>query len=373
MDTLHERLAELADEAPTGGAPPAELWVRGKRAQRLRAAAVAVTVLAVGAVGTGIGVRLADGDRDGSVPEPAGTVDVSLPIEYPAGQVLPDLGDAPGPLAAIWVTPPAGNDAAEVVGLVAETGTFGTLRIDALVDVDYKSADPGIALSPDGRRLAYNRGTEEHAELVVQDLVSGETEYPTIENERLSVYDWIDATHLYGSAGTTDTNGWVWEPGTAAKLVNLMEYPGQPYLGHGWPYGGTDLVIGWQGPRLCVDPARVEDATTDGSNGNMFEVPVLCDVLGVVGSEILLGHWNPEHLAGEASDPKYADGTVVALDIHGADRPYLDPALPRGPDADHAFEDPARRQVVVTGGAPHRVAFATDLIGAALESAGGAS
>ena len=74
----------------------------------------------------------------------------------------------------------------------------------------------------------------------------------------------------------------------------------------------------------------------------MFEVPVLCDVLGVVGSEILLGHWNPEHLAGEASDPKYADGTVVALDIHGADRPYLDPALPRGPDADHAFEDPAR-------------------------------
>ena len=136
MDTLHERLAELADEAPTGGAPPAELWVRGKRAQRLRAAAVAVTVLAVGAVGTGIGVRLADGDRDGSVPEPAGTVDVSLPIEYPAGQVLPDLGDTPGPLAAIWVTPPAGDGAAEVVGLVAETGTFGTLPIDALVDVD---------------------------------------------------------------------------------------------------------------------------------------------------------------------------------------------------------------------------------------------
>ena len=57
MDTLHERLAELADEAPTGGAPAAELWARGKRAHRLRAAAVAATVLVVGAVGAGIGFR----------------------------------------------------------------------------------------------------------------------------------------------------------------------------------------------------------------------------------------------------------------------------------------------------------------------------
>ena len=26
MDTLHERMADLADEAPTGGAPAAEFW-----------------------------------------------------------------------------------------------------------------------------------------------------------------------------------------------------------------------------------------------------------------------------------------------------------------------------------------------------------
>ena len=64
MDTLHDRLAELADDAPTGGAPAAELWARGKRAHRLRAAALAATLLVVGAVGTGIGVRLADGDGD---------------------------------------------------------------------------------------------------------------------------------------------------------------------------------------------------------------------------------------------------------------------------------------------------------------------
>ncbi len=130
MDTLQERLAELADDAPTGGAPPAELWARGKRAHRLRAAALAATLVVVGAVGTGIGVLLADVGNDRSGPAPAGTDGIVLPIEYPVGEDLPDLGDAPGPLAAIWVSPGAGDGAPEVVGLVAETGMFGTLPFE---------------------------------------------------------------------------------------------------------------------------------------------------------------------------------------------------------------------------------------------------
>jgi hypothetical protein len=372
MDTLHERLAELADDAPTGGAPPAELWARGKRAQRLRAAAVAVTVLVVGAVGTGVGMRLADGGGDDSVPEPAGPVDVSLPIEYPAGRALPDLGDAPGALAAIWVAPRAGGGAPEVVGLIAETETFGTLPIDVSGD-EYAAADPGVVLSPDGRRIAYVTSKDE---LVVHELVSGEKESPTIENRQLAPFAWVDATHLVGHAsmpngGWTDTGGWVWEPGTAAKLVDLGAYPGQPYLGYGSPYAGQDLMILPRGPRSCESPQLLE-ASTEEPNRTRFEVPVLCDVLGVVGSQILLGHWNTEHFAGESNDPKYANGTVVALDIEGADRPYLDPAL-RGPDADHAFEDPARRHLVVRAGAPHRVTFATDVIAESLGADGGAS
>src|SRR6476619_6318096 len=78
MDTLHDRLAELAEDAPRGGAPAAELWARGKRAYRLRAAALAAVLLVVGALGTGIGVRLADGDGNRSGLVPAGTVGFPL-------------------------------------------------------------------------------------------------------------------------------------------------------------------------------------------------------------------------------------------------------------------------------------------------------
>src|SRR5262245_1171573 len=109
MDTLHDRLADLADNAPTGGAPAAELWARGKRAHRFRVAGAAAALLVVGAVGTGIGVRLADANGDHSRPEPAGTLGIALPIEYPVGEELPDLGDAPGPLAAIWLVPGVGG------------------------------------------------------------------------------------------------------------------------------------------------------------------------------------------------------------------------------------------------------------------------
>lgn len=381
MNTLQERLAKLAEHAPAGGAPPAELWARGKRAYRLRVAAVAATVMvAVAAAVASIGLGLSDGERHRSDLVPASTVGVSLPIGYPVSERLPDLGAAPGPLLAIWVTPRS-DGAPEVVGLVAESGVFGTLPIDPWVDVEYSDAKPGVALSPDGRRIAYEDRMGARGEvLVVRDLVTGEEESPRIEEHGLIPYDWMDATHLYGLArgpfATGDAEGWVWEPGTAAKLVDFVDYPypGHAYLGTGGPYGGTDLAIGDLSGQSqpCADPLRITEATDD-PNGLLFEVPVLCDVVGVVGSEILLGHWNPRHMVGEVGDPKLPDGTMVALDIRGADRPYDDPAVPRDPDAQHAFDDPARRQVVVTAGAPHRVAFATGLVAEALAAQCGAS
>ena len=249
MDTLHDRLAELADDAPTGGAPAAELWARGKRAHRLRAAGLAATLLVVGAVGTGIGVRLADGDDNRSGPAPAGTVGIALPIEYPVGEELPDLGDTPGPLAAIWLVPRAGRGAPEAVGLVAETGTFGTLPIDVSNNSD---ADPYVGapeLSPDGRMIAYTSRSPRRADRPRsgerREVLAHCSEFETRDG-----FTWVDATHLVGHvAGGTDGDGWVWQPGTAPKLVNAVTYAGFPYHG---PHAGRDLFVTDRGRRSSV-------------------------------------------------------------------------------------------------------------------------
>jgi len=336
MDTLHDRLAELADDAPTGGAPAAELWARGKRAHRLRAAALAATLLVVGAVGSGIGALL---DGDGNRTVPAGTVGIALPIEYPVGEELPDLGDTPGPLAAVLLAPRPGGGALEAVGLVAETGTFGTLPIDASsfwVDASYSFDERegvGVALSPDGRRIAYETPT---GGLTVRDLVSGENFSPAFDDfEPRQGSTWIDGTHLVGHvAGGSDVDGWVWQPAMAPKRVDLLTYPGSPWLG---PHAGNDpwfaIEVDDSGDRPCSSPPS---PTLPGS-----DVPLLCDVVGVIGPEIVLTHWDAE---------------VVALDR-----------------ADFPFDDPAQRPVVATAGTPERVTFATDLIGEALDADGGAS
>ena len=354
MDTLHDRLAELADDAPTGGAPAAELWARGKRAHRLRAAVLAATLVAVVAVGTGIGTRLADGDGNRSAPVPAATVGIVLPIEYPVGDELPDLGDTPGPLAAIWLAPHGGG-APEAVGLVAKTGTFGTLPIDLPPDHPEDPEHMAVTLSADGRRLAYPSPNDE---MIVHDLVSGENVTPLSEIETRDGYTWVDATHLLGHvAGGGDGDGWIWEPGTAAKLVDWYTVT----------YGDTDLSVpdNGSGPRQCsgtgaspiVENVRTSQQNDDPRAGR-FDVPVLCDVLGITPSGILLGHWNSDRVPGGWDDPNDRNGTVVALDINGADPP---------------FEDPALLGVVAKAGAPDRVRFATDLIGEALDAAGGAS
>lgn len=331
MDTLHDRLAELADDAPTGGAPAAELWARGKRAHRLRAAALAATLLVVGAVGTAIGLQVVDGDGKRSATVPAKIVDISLPVVYPVGEELPDLGDAPGALAAIWLVPRGGGGAPEVVGLVAETQEFGTLPID--VSRGYLAPGSYFALSPDGRRIAYNTPEDD---VVVRDLVSGESYAPAFENfEPTEGFTWVDATRLVGHADMdgdgwlTDAEGWAWEPGTAPKEIDVLAEIGSPWLLEN---------AGWEPWFLTSDDPQKCLSVRDIPGGK--RIPVLCDVVGRLGPEFALTH--------------DGDGAVIALDIRGV-------------------EDETLRHVVATPGAPPHGTFATDLIAHALGLAGGAS
>ena len=349
MDTLHDRLVQLADDAPTGGAPAAELWARGKRAQRLHAAALGVTLLMAAVVGTGIGVRVADSNGNRSVLTPATTVGFPLPIEYPAGTDLPNLGNAPGALAAIWLVPHVDGGAPEAVGLVAETGVFGTLPID-LPDDDPQAPLDLVALSPDGRRIAY---PSREGKLIVYDLVRGEDDSPVFDFQIRSPAGgiWVDATHLVGLvAKGSDADGWVWEPGTAPKLANP-----HPYLEDYGRRDGWSFLTEVDGPPGTCQPPTLLDRT------GRVEVPVLCDVLALIGSEFVLGHRN---------NPDDGGGTVVALDIRGVTtHPFGGPL----PEQESQFDDPGLRHVVLAAGAPERVTFATDLIGAALAAAGGAS
>lgn len=379
MDTLHDRLAALAEDAPKGGVPAADLWARGRRAHRIRVAAVAAvaaTVLVVSALGTGIGVRLVDGDGNREHLRPAASAGVRLPIEYPVGEALPDLGETPGPLAAVWLVPHAGGGRPTAVGLVAETGRFGTLPIELPAEPgDPDNPDPltwvRVSLSPDGRRIAYPGPGAVGADVIVRDLVTGQEDANAIAGVGLGVGAWIDATHHLGyyskDGGTNDANGWVWEPGSAPRLVQHYAYVGafsRPYLGSAFVGGsykdnGLEVFIQGDGPYSCSPPTLSNWRSGSGASGRVA-VPVLCDVL-YLGNELVLGHWK---------DQRDHNRTVVALDVRHITIPTFgsEPAQP-----DTQFDDPALRRVVVTAGAPEHVSLATDLVGDALKTQRGAS
>ena len=372
---VREMLQRRADSVP---AAPTDAPTAVRRAHRRLAvngalAAVAAAAIAVSAF---TGVDLLRADRivaDQPPPAPSGTVGIALPIEYPVGEELPDLGDAPGPLAAVWMVPRGAGAAPEAVGLVAETGTFGTLPIDVFHDNASRRTntrgwapdDPEppdelrVALSTDGRRLAYFSPA---GELVVHDLVSGESSPPLSESNfetRLGA-TWDDATHLFGYVYPgSDAEGWVWEPGTAPKLVDTYDYAEGFRL---WVSNRGSGPLPWPDYDSCVSPSLLDSTGGYGRFiagwGYTLDVPELCDILGIIDSEILLGHWNSDRMPGDWNDPNDGNGTVVALDIDGVGS---------------SFEDPSLRRVVASAGAPLRVTFAADLIGEALDADGGAS
>ena len=355
MDTLRDLLVDMADDAPTGGAPPAELWARGKRAQRRQLVALVAAALVVGTVGAGIGLRL--GDRDRFDLAPATSVAVTLPIRYPAGAALPELGDSPGPLAAVWLVPREGGGSPEAVGLVARTGRFGKLPIPLSHDDPEAPENVRVALSPDGRRIAYTfqPGAQDVVlRPVVRDLVSGQT-YTSAFGFGTRVGGlWVNDTHLFGLvAGGSDGDGWLWEPGKAPTRVNpyRVPYSGSDVAVASWPALGPPTNYG-DGPESC-STLNVYDAKT--LNAPPADVPGLCNLLGVIGPDTLLGH---------RKDPTNGEVTVVAEEFHAA-APFC-PSIQRC----ELPVDEGHRSLVVASGAPERVSFASALIGQALRKVG---
>ncbi len=127
----------------------------------------------------------------------------------------------------------------------------------------------------DGRRVAYLSPT---AELIVHNLVSGESYSPLSEFGTRGGFTWTDATHLVGLvSGGTDADGWAWEPDTAPKLVDY------------WTYAdGFDL---WVRLRLSASPWELSSRT---SATRWCACAASSQARSVSGCEVNLQHQAPD-------------------------------------------------------------------------------
>ena len=152
-EQLHDLLARIADQAGPGSSDPT-LWARAQRARRrdraVRASAATLTALALaGALAIGLGTR--------SAPPPAN------PAPHETGVGIPSTvrginGDGGLDLETDLAVGPASvaivNQSGAFV-ITAADGLYHRLRLPGFDPTAFNDDEPGLALSPDGTRLAY--------------------------------------------------------------------------------------------------------------------------------------------------------------------------------------------------------------------------
>ncbi|WP_172210756.1 hypothetical protein [Nocardioides sp. zg-DK7169] len=275
------RLRDLAEEAPRALPDPA-LWDRGRRYARLRrggtAAVAALGVLAVVAVGAVSWQRAAP---------PAQLAPASAPAAMPDRLYDPSPWltgtEEEGPLGQLAAIIPAERGSwtgkeTEIVGVSATTGEYRFLDLP-------RQADVGVALSPDGRHVAYwatgettespnlrDGGALPPAGVAIYDSVTGRVELHDIATAHgLMASDlvWADLSTLLvnyaqyrGGEGDPDMDRSLGRnvPWQVLRLGGELRELGSP-LDDGDVWGGGDGVVVMSGSgrnvgRWLVDPAR---------------------------------------------------------------------------------------------------------------------
>lgn len=208
---LTDLLEELARDAPTGGAPPGQLWRRGRRIARTRR----LGTVAIAAVACLLLIAL------GSVTWQQRAVEVPPADDAETGSYLPSRFHRPSPylpgtdsvgpmgtLIATYAVPRKGwfGSTDGLVGVSATTGAY------AFVDLPH-AADGYLfesAIAPDGRHVAYwttgkvpNPVREREGDTIngfaVYDAVTGEVVSRKASTERgigNGGFIWFDPTHL---------------------------------------------------------------------------------------------------------------------------------------------------------------------------------
>jgi hypothetical protein len=296
MSTLHDRLAELAADAPAGGPDP-ELWERGRRYGRRRRAAVAVLLVA-GLVALVSGRLVVASWQPVEIAPAGSTHGLRLPDRLfhpdPWAAGLDDV-DPIGPLAAVVGAPRAHwdslSDDSDIAGVNAD-GEYVFLDLEGQVG-DH------VALSPDGRHLAYwyasgevevpASASEAPADgVAVLDTVSGEVERRPVDSrlglmpealgwagDRLWAGLWPYDELSANFAGSTMTSVLVWD--VASGRQDELDPEGLATVG-GLPAWG-DQLVDLRGDRIVTiapDGQRRTVARVEGRN----ESPAYIDPSG---------------------------------------------------------------------------------------------
>ncbi len=211
MPTLHERFADLAEDAPESPTP-AGLWRDGRRRARVRragtAVVVAVTVVALGSVGGFAAHRAAPPGPAASASGPA-----ALPTKvYAPSPWLSGTGDTPPGRLSMVIPADRGTwtgHRAGAVGVSAETGAYHFLDIPGCLQFQ--------DLSADGRRvLCYTGAGSGHEAvlegLLVYDTVTGHVDRftPSSGRLRLNTVSWDGNDAVSFGVGRTS---YLWQMG----------------------------------------------------------------------------------------------------------------------------------------------------------------
>jgi hypothetical protein len=334
MTTLHDRLADLAADAPRGGPVP-DLWDRGRRYHRQRRvgtaviAAAAVVVLAV--------VAGVSWQRSAPVPTPA---------RGPVG--LPDRVWAPSPWLPSTATPgrlvamssaERGGWAGKHSGYVAISASSGEYAFLDLPDVEL-GGNGEVRLAPDGRHVAYwMTGPTSDTPNSYSGPISGLAVYDTTTGD--VTRHWIDTAHGL----MPDFLAWADADTVVFSAGQVRGGDDDSDMDRSSSSFGT--VTAW---RLGEDPRPVVGVGPGASLEGVGHGRVLVDA-GSRGGSLLVDVGAPSrgrrvHLPEYSPRPSQLE--FVALDVSG-DRFALVPGT-RSPNRVHAGPAGALREVPNTRG-----------------------
>ncbi|GAA4365842.1 hypothetical protein [Nocardioides caricicola] len=270
MTTLHDRLAELADEAPPGGPLP-ELWSTGVRRHRRRRAILVGAAAALVAITVGVVLGLPGGAERSVPPADVPFEQLHLPRSVWAPSEWADGTDelgAPGRLAVVSLATRSSPDG--WTGVRQGTEPFGVSAVDgSAVWLDLPDVEPDmlglgtLTLSPDGTKVGYSvYDGRRLSGWNVYDTTTGET--LRLRDERQQVLRGVDAFEIAfsgdsrylqtnfsptGSDGSRDDRLVVWDVETGAQIpAEGTGYYWLPNLGSGpqgvvWSRGGRTFTF----------------------------------------------------------------------------------------------------------------------------------